>query len=328
MPEVSTFITGACGFVGLALAEHLLRRGEVVIGFDRMPLPPAAARAFAALAGRFTLQTGDVRDAGALHDAMAMHRAQRLVTLAAVTADAARERAAPGAIFDVNVGGVIAALTAAAACGVKRVVHASSGSVYGASGNATFALHEDATPLRPEGIYGISKQAAEGTALRLGALNGLDVVVGRLGTCFGPWEADTDVRDTPSALLQIVRLAEHGAPVVLPRPGLRDWLYVRDAAAGLAALLDHPHLPHATYNVAAGFMGSMVEWCACVEARHPGFTWRLGGEGEQANIDCYAPFDRAPMDIARLRTDTGFAPRFELGAAAADFFDWRNTSYA
>jgi UDP-glucuronate 4-epimerase len=328
MPEVSTFITGACGFVGLALAEHLLQRGEVVVGFDRNPLPPAAARAFDALPGRFTLRTGDVRDVGALHDAMALHRPQRLVTLAAVTADATRERVAPGAIFEVNVGGVVGALTAAAACGVLRVVHVSSGAVYGASGDGASALHEDATPLRPEGLYGISKQAAEGTALRLAALHGLDVVVGRLGTCFGPWEADTDVRDTPSALLQIVRLAEHGTPVLLPRSGRRDWLYVRDAAAGLGALLDRPDLPHATYNVAAGFMSSMTEWCGAWATRHPGFAWRLAGEHEQANVDCYAPYDRAPMDIARLRVDTGFTPRFDLDAAASDFFSWRSIAHA
>ncbi|RYY91608.1 MAG: SDR family oxidoreductase, partial [Comamonadaceae bacterium] len=244
---MATFITGVCGFVGLALAEHLMWRGEDVIGFDRAPLPLTASNAFEGLPGRFTMVVGDVCDAGALRQAMALHRPQRLVTLAAITADARRERTTPGAIFDVNVGGVIVALTAAADCGLTRVLHASSGAVYGASGNGAAALHEDSTPLRPEGLYGISKQAAEGAALRLAALHGLDLVVGRLGTCFGPWEADTDVRDTLSAPLQVLRLAERGEAAVLPRDSRRDWLYVRDAAAGLVALLERPTLPHAVY---------------------------------------------------------------------------------
>lgn len=320
---MSTFITGACGFVGLALAEHLMNKGEDVIGFDRAPLPPAASKAFDSLPGRFTMAVGDVRDADALRQAMALHRPQRLVTLAAITADAGRERATPGAIFDVNVGGVIAALTSAADCGVERVLHASSGSVYGASGNAAAALHEDRTPLRPEGLYGISKQAAEGAALRLAALHGLDLVVGRLGTCFGPWEADTGVRDTLSAPLQVLRLAERGEAAVLARDSRRDWLYVRDAAAGLVALLDRPTLPHAIYNVAAGFMGSMSDWCEAMAARHPVFRWHVADEGEAANVDYYAPYDRASMDIDRLRADTGFVPRFDLAAAAADFLAWR-----
>ena len=320
---MSTFITGASGFVGLALAEHLLWRGEDVVGFDRTPLPPAAAKAFDGLSGRFSMVVGDVRDADALRQAMALHRPQRLVTLAAITADAKRERAAPGAIFDVNVGGVIAALTAAAGCGVTRLLHASSGSVYGASGHGAAALHEDSTPLRPEGLYGISKQAAEGAALRLAALHGLDLVVGRLGTCFGPWEADTGVRDTLSAPLQVLRLAERGETAVLPRDSRRDWLYVRDVAAAISALLDRPQLPHAVYNVAAGLMGSMSDWCDALAAQHPDFAWRLSREGEPTNVDYYAPYDRAPMDIARLRTDTGFAPRFDLAAAAKDFLAWR-----
>ncbi|HVR52158.1 MAG TPA: NAD(P)-dependent oxidoreductase, partial [Pseudorhodoferax sp.] len=268
----------------------------------------------------------DVRDTAALEAAMRAHRPRRLVTLAAITADARRERTAPGAIFEVNLGGVVAALMAAAATGVQRVLHVSSGSVYGASGNGAAALHEDSTPLRPEGLYGISKQAAEAAALRLAALHGLDLTVGRLGTCFGPWEADTGVRDTPSAPLQALLRAERGEAVRLPRDSRRDWLYVRDAAAGLQALLDAPRLPRPLYNVAAGFTGPMSDWCAAVAAAHPGWSWEVSAEAP--NIDYYAPYDRAPMDIAHLVADTGFRPRYDLATAATDFLDWRRTERA
>lgn len=322
---MQTFITGACGFVGLALTEHLLRRGDDVVGFDLAPPPPEAASAFADLPGRLAMVTGDVRDERSVLDAMSRHRPERLVTLAAITADARRERAMPRAIFDVNVDGVIAAVTAAHECGVARIVHASSGSAYGASGNGADALHEDTTPLRPEALYGISKVAAESAALRLAALQGLDLVVGRLGTCFGPWEADTGVRDTLSAPLQILRLAEAGTPIVLARESRRDWLYVRDCAAGIAALLDRPRLPHAVYNVAAGFMGSMADWCRALQALRPELAWRVAGahEREAVNVDYYAPYDRAPMDVSRLLADTGFVPRFDFAAAAQDFVDFR-----
>lgn len=324
-----TFITGVSGFVGLALAERLLQDGQAVVGFDQAALPAAAARAFAALPGRLAMVQGDVRDAAALEAAMRAHRPTRLVTLAAITADARRERTAPGPLFEVNLGGVVAALMAAAATGVQRVLHVSSGSVYGASGNGAAALHEDGTPLRPEGLYGISKQAAEAAALRLAALHGLDLVVGRLGTCFGPWEADTGVRDTLSAPLQVLLRADRGEAVRLPRDSRRDWLYVRDAAAGLQALLDRPRLPRPVYNVAAGFMGSMADWCAAVAAVHPGWSWRIAAGGaDQADIDYYAPYDRAPMDIAHLLADTGFRPRYDLATAATDFLDWRRTQRA
>jgi UDP-glucuronate 4-epimerase len=323
---MSVLVTGAAGFVGLALVEHLLARGDQVVGIDIAPPPAEALAAFRDLPGRFEAIAADVRDAGALRDAFARHAPDRMVVLAAVTADAARERAAPRPIFEVNVGGVLAVLEVAAGRGVRRIVHASSGSVYGASGATAATLVEDLTPLRPEALYGISKLAAEQAALRLAALHGMDLVVGRLGTCFGPWEADTGVRDTPSAPLQILRLAERGEPVVLPRPSRRDWLYVRDAAAGIAALLDAPRPAHRVYNVAAGFEGSLVDWCRAVEPAFPGLRWRV--DPAAANVNLYAAYDRAPMDIGRLRADTAFEPRFDLAAAAADFLPWRRRNGA
>jgi UDP-glucuronate 4-epimerase len=268
------------------------------------------------------MEIGDVRDGVALREAMRRQGAARLVTLAAITAGASRERAMPQIIFEVNVGGVLASLAAAADCGVQRVLHVSSGSVYGASGNGRESLHEERTPLRPEGLYGISKQAAEAAALRFAGLAGLDLVVGRLGTCFGPWEADSGVRDTPSAPLQVLRLARRGEPVVLPRAGQRDWLYARDAAAAIAALLDQPQHRHPVYNLAAGFVWSVADWCEEVARRHPGFRWRLAAPGEAANVDYYADYDRASMDAQRLRADTRFTPRYGLPEAAQDFHDW------
>jgi UDP-glucuronate 4-epimerase len=209
---------------------------------------------------------------------------------------------------------------------VRRAVLGSSGSVYGASGRLAESLDELATPQQPEGLYGLSKQAAEGAAQRLAALHGLDLVVGRLGTCFGPWEAATGARDTLSAPYQVLQLARRGEAAVLPRDSRRDWLYVRDAAAALAALLDRPALPSPVYNLAAGFQWPMSQWCARVAEWQPGFAWHIAGVAAAAhgppNVSYYAPYDRAPMAIERLRADTGFVPRFDLDAAAADFSAW------
>ncbi|MGF6506323.1 NAD-dependent epimerase/dehydratase family protein [Paraburkholderia sp. 32] len=320
---MTTFVTGSSGFVGLALTERLLAEGETVIGFDCSAPRDAALRAFAALPGRFVALTGDTRDIRALTDAMRTHGPSRLVTLAAITADAARERAMPQTIFDVNVGGALAALAAAAAVGVERMVHGSSGSVYGASGRQnTHQLSEDLTPLLPEALYGISKRTAEEAVLRLARLHGLSLTIGRIGTCFGPWEADSGVRDTLSAPLQVLERARRGETVVLPRTHRRDWLYVRDAAAALAALLAQSALAHVAYNVAAGFEWSVADWCDRLAARYSGFDWRIAREGDVPNIDYYADYDRASMDITRLLNDTPFVPQYDLAAAEADFDRW------
>lgn len=321
---MTTLITGASGFIGLALTEALLRRDQSVIGYDLSPTPTMAARIFGTLPGHFQLVIGDACDDTSLLRAMHRFKPRQLVTLAAITANENRERATPKLIFDVNVGGVLATLSAAVECGVKRVLHASSGSVYGTSGNGNDLLDEVRTPLQPEALYGISKQGAEAAALRLANLHGLDLVVGRLGTCFGPWEADTGMRDTLSAPLQALDVAFRGGTAVLPRAGRRDWLYVRDAASGMIELLEHKALPSSIYNIAAGFEWSIADWCKQISKWYPRFSWHIAAPGETANINYYASYDRASMSNRRLRVDTGFIPRFDLAAAAIDFHDWKS----
>jgi UDP-glucuronate 4-epimerase len=318
---MSAFITGAAGFVGLAVTEALLLRGERVTGFDLSPLSEHAHKTFADLPGSFEHVIGDVCDAGGLKAALRESDANCVLNLAAVTAGIGRETGDAPGVIRVNVGGVAAAIEAAAACGIRRVLHLSSGSVYGASGRNGAVLIED-TPLRPEQLYGISKQAGEAVASRLADLHRLDLSIGRLGTCFGRWEYATGARDTPSAPYQVVQAARSGTAAILPRSHLRDWLYARDAAAAVLELLYARSRRHRIYNLAAGFMWSIADFCARLQQVCAGFEWRFAQAGEPANIDYYAPYDRAPMANDRLRADTAFLPRYNLEEALADYLQW------
>ena len=323
---MAAFITGAAGFVGLAVTEALLARGERVIGFDLCPLPEHAEKMFAGLPGRYEQVIGDVSDAGGLRAALRQSDASCVLNLAAVTAGTGREIGDPVGVVRVNVGGPAATIEAAAACGIRRVLHLSSGSVYGASGRDADALTED-TPLRPEQLYGITKQASEAVALRLADLHRLDLSIGRLGTCFGRWEYVTGARDTPSAPYQIVQAARSGLPAILPRSHLRDWLYARDAAAAVLELLYARTRRHLVYNLAAGFMWSIADFCARLQQVCSGFEWRFAQIGESGNIDYYAPYDRSAMAIERLLGDTAFLPLYNLTEALADYLQWLGPAF-
>lgn len=307
-------VTGSSGFVGAALCDALVRRGDRVVGVDRATGPMPAG------AGSFRFHAADLRAPGALDGILAEGSLDAVVVGAAVTADAGRERGDPGGVAAVNVVAVVDAVRAAARAGVPRILYLGSGAVYGDSAAGPTPLDEDETPLRPRSLYAITKQAGEAAALRLADTFGVALVAARLGTCFGPFERDTGVRDTLSPPYQVLRLAEAGAPIALPRPGRRDWLYVRDAVAGLMALLDAPALPRRVYNVAAGFEWSMVDWCGEVARRRPGFVWSVSGP-ERANVAFHDAVDRAPMRIDRLLADTAFRPRYGLAEAASDFLD-------
>ena len=180
-------------------------------------------------------------------------------------------------------------------------------------------MDEDETPPAPASLYAITKLAGERTALRLGDVFGLDVVAGRLGTCFGPFEHDTGARDTLSPPWQVLQHARAGVPVKLPRAGRKDWLYSRDAVAAIIALLDAPRpLPRRLYNLGAGFEWSMAEWCAAIGRSSPGFTWAIAPD---ANVDFYGDVDRSPLSAVNLIRDTGFVPEFGMQMALADYLE-------
>jgi UDP-glucuronate 4-epimerase len=319
---MTVLLTGASGFVGLNIAEALLADGREVVLFSHAALPGRAGRTFASLPGRMTEVIGDVRDRNALDEVFRTHRPTQVVHGAALTPGAATEREQARATVEVNLLGTVMVLEAAAAAGsVGRVVHLGSVAVYGRSGVEVEMIDEDLRR-RPEATYAITKLAGELLAVRLAELHGLDLMVCRLGTVFGPWERDTGVRETLSSIFLATKLARAGRPAVLARPCRRDWLYSRDVAGAVMAVLDHPEPPHRIVNVGPGRSWTLAEWCDRLAGRFPAFTHRVAGPGEATTVELWGERDRAPLAIDQLTQGIGYQPRFGLDEAFADYLDW------
>jgi len=314
---MTTLITGAAGFVGLALAEHLGARGERVVAVDRADPPPRAKT----LAGDIAWRQGDVTDRAGMVGLLREARADVLVHGAAITADAARDAAEPARIVEVNALGTARVLEAAREAGVSRVVHLSSGSAYGAAAFAGEALDEVATPALPESLYALTKFAGEGIARRLGALWDMDVRVARLSSVFGPWEHATGVRDTLSEIFHATRIAHERGAVVLPRPGARDWFSSRDAAAAIAALGDAPGPVPPVVNLGPGRVWTVADWLDALALRRPGVTWRIAAAGETPSFAFHAPQDRRPLAVERLAA-LGYRSSWTLERCLDDYLDW------
>ncbi|MDP3411283.1 NAD(P)-dependent oxidoreductase [Bosea sp. (in: a-proteobacteria)] len=297
-------IFGGVGFVGLNIAEMSLRAGHDVAVFDRAPVPEAAAQFFAGLPGRFEAILGDVTDETAVAEAV---RAGTDIVLmgAAITAGRARDASDPATTLKVNLLAQVPILAAARAAGVRRVINLSSAAAYGAAGERLPQLDE-ATPGDPVGLYAITKWASERVGARLGDLWGLDVVSLRLSGVFGPWERATGVRDTLSPHCQILAAAVAGEAAILPRPGLRDWIYAPDVADAVLAVTGASTLAHGVYNVSTGRRFTLLDWGTRLAKAFPGFVCRLAAPGEAATIDFHGPTDRAPMAVARIAQDLGW----------------------
>jgi nucleoside-diphosphate-sugar epimerase len=307
-------VTGGAGFVGLNVAEQLLARGDGVLLFDVKPPPPA-------FPSGALFVPGDVTDRGALDRAFSHGGIAGVVHLAAITAGSERDAREPRRIAEVNLIGTINVLEAARAHRVRRVVHASTGALYGAAGvGVDEPLDEERHRPVPETMYGITKYAAERTCLRLAALWGLDARIGRLALAYGRWEHASGVRDRLSPPTEIARIALAGGEAVFPPLGPTDYIYGPDVARALLALLDADAPSHALYHLGTGSAWALPQWCALLARRFPKFRWRESTEG--CNVVPLAPVMRTRFSTRRLVEDLGYAPRFLPENAADDFVSW------
>ena len=306
-------VTGGSGFIGLNVVEQLHARGEPVVVLDLRP--PEA------FAGKVRFVHGDVADTGNVEEAFAANGITKVIHTAAITAGPERDAREPRRIAEVNFIGTLNVLEAARRHKVERIVHASTGALYGAAGiGAKEPLDEERDRPIPESMYGITKYAAERSCLRLAELWGLDVRIGRLALAFGRWEHASGVRDRLSPPTEIARIAFKGGEAVFPPLGATDYIYGPDVARALLALLDARSPSHRLYHLANGTAWSLPEWCALLAERFPKFRWRESREG--CNVLPVSPATRTRFSNRRIAEDLGYAPRFDLAAAAEDFASW------
>lgn len=243
-------ITGGAGFIGGHLTDALLRRGWRVTAFDNFdPYYPRALKEarLAVHRGRpgFAFTEGDARDGAAIGGVLA--GAEALVHLAARPGVRASISAA-GTYVDANVRGTARTLAAAAAARVRRVVFASSSSVYG-MGRVPFG--EDTTPARPASPYAATKRAGELLCARFVERTGARAAVVRLFSVYGPGQRpDQAIHRFATRLARGEAVECYGDGSVT-----RDWTHVDDAVRGLcAALAWTSHGPPAceVVNIGAG----------------------------------------------------------------------------
>lgn len=230
---MSVLVTGAAGFIGSHVAEALLRGGTGVVSLDnRDPFYEVAAKdrnlaALHAFEG-FSDLDGDIRDPASWEAVPA--DVEAVIHLAA-RAGVRPSIAQPALYADVNVTGTARMLEFTRARGIRRVVFASSSSVYGES---PVPFTEADVVDSPQSPYAATKRAGELLCHTEHELHGTSVVVARLFTVHGP-------RQRPDlAIHRFARLLLEGRP--LPRFGdgssARDYTYVDDVVRGILAALE------------------------------------------------------------------------------------------
>jgi UDP-glucose 4-epimerase len=317
---LNILIFGGTGFVGINIASALLARRHTVTLFDRGALPRAAGQAFASFGGALEVVEGDITDSQAL-EATVARGFDAIILGAAITAGPAREAADPPSILHVNLMAQVPILMAAHRQGVRRIINLSSGSAYGAAAFRHPLLDEELA-CEPVSLYAITKFASERVAARLADLWQAEFISVRLSGVFGPWERLTGARDTPSPQMQIVAALRQKKAAVLPRPGVRDWIYAPDVADAITVLVEAPKPRHGLYNISTGNEWTALQWGQHLADLNPGFTCRLARTDEAPTVDLHSDADRAPLSIARMTEEFGWRARFGCADSAADLNEW------
>lgn len=319
---MTILVTGATGFVGLNITQHLVQAGKRVIALDVGAPDAVAQRVLDANGDRIRFHSGDVRDRSALRDLILERGVRRIVHAAALTPSVEEERADPATLIDVNLLGTINVLEAARRSPVERVVFISSTGVYGSPEGRALPIGED-QPLRISGIYAIAKQTCEHLCARYAELYGLSTVVGRLGTAYGPLERPTSARARMSQVYTLAHAAMAGRTLTIAGAGLpRDVCYAADIARAFAGLTLAQRLRWPIYNVSAGEAPSLREIALAIQAYVPGFDWNETDDPEHADLVVLAPNARGPLDLSRLRSDLDFTPTYPLAEGLRSYFNW------
>lgn len=245
-------VTGGAGFVGSHIAEDLLAEGLEVISIDNYSAGKKENLSHLAHYGdQFHEVNCDVRDFKALRPYLdgvdlVLHQAVSKNTICLKD---------PPSDLEINALGTLNVLTAAREAGVKRYIHASTGSVYG---DTRYYPSDEEHPLNPNSFYGVSKLAAEKYVRAFHHLYGMDTSILRYYHVFGPRQDYSEVGGVVSIF---GRRALQEKPLIIYGDGtqLRSFTYVKDVVKANKFLAMTENTSGEAYNCASGVKVTIQE---------------------------------------------------------------------
>ncbi len=233
--SASFIVTGVAGFIGSHLGAALLARGDRVIGIDNFDPFYDRKLKLVNLADvakfppdQFELVELDIRDAQALRELFDRVRPDGVFHIAAL-AGVRPSIADPARYVSVNVDGLVSVLEAARACECRKVIFASSSSVYGNNTKVPFAETDPVDePISP---YAATKRAGELICHTYSHLHGISIACLRFFTVYGPSQRPD------LAISKFMRLIANDKPVPMFGDGSmsRDYTYIDDIIQGVLA---------------------------------------------------------------------------------------------
>jgi UDP-glucuronate 4-epimerase len=307
-------VTGGAGFIGSHVCERLLQAGHAVWALDdlnsfyEVALKEQNLRELQAAGPRFVFVRGDITDPAVVTGLFRSVPFDQMIHLAA-RAGVRPSVEHPALYQRVNVEGTVNLLEAARQTGVRKVILASSSSVYGVNAKVPFAESDPIfSAISP---YAASKLATEALGHVYHHLDGMDVVMLRFFTVYGP-------RQRPDlAIHKFARLMAAGQPIPVFGDGAtaRDYTYITDILDGVMACTERP-FGYEIFNLGESQTVPLSRLIELLER----------------SLGCRARLDRQPpqpgdvpltyADISKARAQLGYAPKVKIDQGIPLFVEW------
>lgn len=269
-------VTGGAGFIGSHVCDEFLKKGHSVICYDNMATGKYENIEHLKGNRKFKMVVGDVRDTGTLDYYM---RGVDLVSNQMASKKTICEKD-PIEDCHINAGGTLNVLLSMVRNGVKKIVHASTGSVYG---EVVGSINEF-TPLNPISYYGVSKMAGEKYVAAFGDIHGIEYTILRYFHVYGERQ---ESGEGGGVVPIFIRRILHGEPILVHGTGdqVRSFTYVGDVAhANMEAA---ENMDNGIYNCASGLNVSINELSEMIRERMADFGEVCGARllGDVDNFD-------------------------------------------
>ncbi len=334
---MKVLITGNAGFIGSAVAERLLDRGDEIVGIDNIndyydvSLKKDRLKRIEGH-HRFTGVFGNLEDHRLVESTFEWFRPDRVINLAA-QAGVRYSLENPRAYIDSNVVGFANILESCRRYRVDHLVFASSSSVYGANTSMPFSVHDNVD--HPVSLYGATKKANELMAHSYSHLYGIPSTGLRFFTVYGPWGRPD------MALFLFTKAILEGKPINVFNHGKlrRDFTYIDDIVEGVVRVLDRipapnpewdgdrpdpgsSKAPYRLYNIGNNNPVDLMYFIRVLERT-------IGREAEMNFLpmqDGDVPATYA--DVSDLAADTGYKPSTPIEVGVERFVAWYRRYYA
>ena len=318
MSKTKVLVTGAAGFIGSNLSEHLVNNGYDVVALDNLATGHKKNIEHLLAYSNFEFIQGDIRN---IDDCKKAVKGCDYVLHQAALGSVPRSIQDPITSNDVNVGGFLNMLTACKEAGVKKMVYAASSSTYGDSATLPKVEHVIGKPLSP---YAITKYVNELYADVFYKTYGLNTVGLRYFNVFGRKQ---DPNGAYAAVIPLFtkKLMNKESPVINGDGTYsRDFTYIDNViqANERAMLSESPDAVNTVFNVAYGDrtdLNMLVDLLKKSLSRY---------DQEIADIEThYGPLRAGDVphslaSIEKARSILGYDPQFNLESGIDAAIDW------